>query len=145
MADLTVTGTQVGNARPQMAVVIPMIASVAIDKGEVVYPNNSASGQAALADASAAGTAIAIGVSLTDAGVGQPIDVLVMGFVSGFDLSSVNYGTLLSLSDTAGAIDNGAGTPTVAAPIGRVVGLSDGDNTKVIFVNCLYNLCVLPA
>lgn len=145
MADLSKTANQVGNARPQSSIVVPFIAGEAIDRGEVVYPDNTESGKVKLADASAAGTAIAIGIALNDAGTGQAVDVLVVGMVSGFDLSSVNYGTLCSVSDTAGAIDNGAGSPTVAAPVGRVVGLPDGDSTKVLFVNCLYNLCVLPA
>jgi hypothetical protein len=144
MADLTFTEANVRDASPvNMAVRVPMIAGVAITAGHVVYQNTS--GLAALADASAAGTAIAIGISLDTAAIGQPITVLAMGFVTGFTLTSETYGELLMLSDTAGDIDDGDGSPAVAAPIGRVWALGDSDATKVIFVNCLYNLNVLPA
>ena len=143
MADLSVTANQVGDASPHFSIRIPYIAAVAIDRGEGVYINSN--GKAALADASAAGTAVCRGIALNDAGAGQIVDVLVLGYVSGFDLSSVNHDTIISVSNTAGAFDNGAGSPDVAAPIGRVTPLTDGSVTKVIFVNCLYNLVVLPA
>lgn len=143
MADLSVTANKVGNARPDFSIVISMVAAVAITRGQGVYVDSN--GKAALADGSAAGTAVCIGLALQDVSIGQTVDVLVLGFISGFDLSAVAYNTLLKVSDTAGAIDNGAGAPTVDAEIGRVVGLSDGDITKVIFVNCLHNLNNVPA
>lgn len=145
MADLSFTEAQVRNASPASMnpVVINLLAGVAITAGQVVYQDSS--GEAALADASAAGTATAIGVALESKAVGEAVPILALGFVTGFDLSSVSYDTLLSVSDTAGDIDNGAGSPTVAAPVGRCWSLGDSDATKVIFVNCLYNLNVLPA
>jgi hypothetical protein len=143
MADLTATSAQVGDASPDFSVRLSYIAAEAISKSEGVYINSS--GKAALADASAAGTAVCRGIAISDAGAGQVVEVLAFGYLTGYDLSSVAYDTILSVSDTAGAIDNGAGSPTVAAPIGRVTPLSDGALTKVVFVNCLYNLVVLPA
>ena len=144
MADLSFTSADVRDASPvNMSIKINLIAAVAIVAGQVVYLNSA--GKAALADASAAGTATCIGVAIEGAAIGQPVPILVVGFVTGFDLSSVAYDTLLSVSDTAGDIDNGAGSPTVAAPVGRCYSLGDSDATKVIFLNCLYNLNVLPA
>lgn len=143
MADLTVTANDVSNASPSFSVVIDLIAAVTITAGQGVYINSS--GKAALADASAAGTAVCVGVALEGGGANQNIPVLVMGFTDGLGVSGVAYNTIISVSDTAGAFDNGAGSPTVSAPIGRVVPATDGSLTKLVFVNCLYNLNVVPA
>lgn len=143
MADLTPTANKVSDASPNFSIRIALVAAVAINASQTVYINSD--GKAALADASAAGTAVVIGVALESVSAGQSVPILVMGFCEGLGVSSVAYGTLLTLSDTAGAIDNGAGSPTVTAPIGRVIALTDGDLSKVVFVNCLYNLCVVPA
>lgn len=143
MADLTVVADKVSVADPENAIILNFIAAVAITKGQVVYINSD--GKAALADASAAGTAVARGVAISAAGIGQVVEVVALGMVDGLGVGSVAYDTLLSVSDTAGAIDNGAGSPTVAAPIGRVTPATDGSLTKLVHVNCLYNLALLPA
>lgn len=144
MADLSPTADKVSVADPENAIITNFIAAVAIDKGEVVYINSD--GKAALADASAAGTAVAVGVAISAAGANQVVEVCSLGYVDGLgDLSSVAYNTLLTVSDTAGAIDNGAGSPTVNAPVGRVMPATDGSLTKLVWVNCLYNLNVVPA
>lgn len=144
MADLSFTSNDVRDASPvNMAVKINLLAAVAISAGQAVYQNSS--GKAALADASAAGTATCIGIALETASINQPVPILVVGYVTGFDLSSVAYDVLIKVSDTAGDLDNGAGSPTVSAPVGRVYSIGDSDATKVIFLNCLYNLNVLPA
>lgn len=144
MADLTVTAANVRDASPVgVGKKINLLAAVAITAGQAVYLDTS--GTASLADASAAGTAVVIGIALEGAAIGQPVPILVEGFVTGFTLTSVAYGTILSLSDTAGAVDNGAGSPTVAAPLGRCWSIGDSDATKVIYLNCSYNLNVLPA
>jgi len=142
--EIALTAANIRDASPVgMAVKVNLIAAVAITAGQVVYMNTS--GKAALADASDAGTAVAIGVALEGASIGQPVPILAQGFVAGFTLTSETYGELLFLSNTAGAVDDGGGSPTVAAPIGRVWSIGDSDATKVIFVHCLYNLNVLPA
>jgi hypothetical protein len=86
-----------------------------------------------------------LGVALNAAAIGQAVEILMDGLCEGLGVGSVAYGTLLKLSDTAGAIDNGAGSPTVSAPIGRVLALSDGALSKVVMLNCSFNLSVLPA
>jgi hypothetical protein len=142
--EIAVTAAQVRDASPvNMAVKINLIAVEAITAGQVVYMDTA--GKAALADASAAGTAVAIGIALEAASIGQPVPILAFGFVTGFTLTSESYGELLKLSNTAGAVDDGGGSPTVSAPIGRVWSVGDSAATKVIFVHCLYNLNVLPA
>lgn len=143
--ELTVTAALVRDASPASlnSVKINLLAGVAITAGQVVYMNTS--GAAALADASAAGTAVAIGIALNGAAAGEPVTILVYGFCAGFTLSSESYGELMKLSDTAGAIDDGGGSPTVSAPIGRVWSIGDSAATKTLFVNCSYNLNVLPA
>jgi hypothetical protein len=144
MADLDFTSANVRNASPVgMSLTTQLIAGVAISAGQAVYINSS--GNAALADASAADTAVAIGIALETVSIGQTAPILVYGFCYGFDLSALAYNVLVSVSDTAGDLDNGSGSPTVAAPVGRVWALTDAARSKVLFVNCAYNLCVLPA
>ncbi len=141
MADLVSTAASVRDASPvNMALKTQLLAGVAITAGQFVAINSS--GNAILADASAAGTAVTIGVALETVSVGQVVPILVYGYVGGFTLSQA-YNTLIFTSDTAGAAADAAGT--VDAPIGRVWALTDADRTKVLFVNCAYNLNVLPA
>lgn len=141
MADLVSTAAKVRDASPVgQSLKTQLIAAVAVTAGQFIYINSSGNG--ALADASAAGTAVAIGVALETVSIGQVIPILVTGYVGGFTLSQA-YSALISLSDTAGAAADAAGT--VAAPIGRVWALTDAARTKVLFINCAYNLNVLPA
>lgn len=143
MADVAVTAAQVRDAsRVNMAVKTELIAAVAITAGQAIYLDSN--GKAALADASAAGTAVCIGIALEAAAIGQAVPILVDGFVTGFTISGLAYGALVKVSDTAGALDSG-GSPTVSAPVGRVWSLGDSDATKVIWLHCSYNLNVLPA
>jgi hypothetical protein len=143
MADIALTAADIRDASPvNMAIKINLIASVAITAGQAIYIESA--GKAALADASAAGTAVCIGIALEAAAIGQPVPVLVVGFVSGFTLSGLAYGALVKVSNTEAALDSG-GSPTVSAPVGRVWSIGDSAQTKVIFLNCLHNLCILPA
>jgi hypothetical protein len=143
MADLVPVATSVRDASlVGQSRKMNLIAATAITPGQVVYMTTA--GKADLADASAAGTAVALGVALNSAAIGQAVEILMDGLCEGLGVGSVAYGTLLKLSDTAGAIDDGGGG-TVKTPIGRVVALTDGSLTKVVMLNCSYNLSVLPA
>lgn len=142
MADLDFTSAQVRRADPRFDVVFDLIAGVTIVAGQAVYVNSS--GKAALADASAAGTAVCVGIALEGGAAEQVIPVLYQGFVYGFDLSSLAYGDLVNVSDTAGDLDSG-GAPTVAAPVGRVMPATDNGITKLLYVDCSTNMTVLPA
>lgn len=142
--ELALTAANIRDASPAniRSVIETKVAGVAITAGQVVYENTS--GKWALATAAAAGTAVARGIALKGVAAGEVLDVLAYGYCYGFTLTSESYGELMKLSNTAGAIDDGGGSPTVSAPIGRVTAM-DNAQTKVLFVNCLYNLNVLPA
>jgi hypothetical protein len=134
MADLVVTEAKVGVLFPLKAEIHTMIAAVAITAGQAVYQDSA--GKADLADASAAGTAGMRGIALQSAGIGQPINVLKRGHVEGFTIAQA-YDAPLYLSDTAGAIADAAGT--VSYLVGIVVGLTDKDITKAVFIDLSWN------
>lgn len=143
MADLVPVAASVRDASPVgMSRKIDLIAGVAITAGQAVYCNTS--GVAALADASAAGTAVCLGIALETVSVGQSVPILMDGWVDGMGVSGLAYGALVKVSDTAGALDSG-GSPTVSAPVGRVIAATDGALTKLLLLNCSYNLNVVPA
>lgn len=107
------------------------IASVAITKGQAIY-SVAATSYAALADASAAGTAQFRGISLNGAAIGGVLGVCRQGRMYGFTLTG-NYAALAYLSDTAGGLDDGVGTVTVN--VGRIVHVNDKPTfTKVLRV-----------
>lgn len=131
MADITVTAAKVALVDPAKAIVRSYIATETITAGQAVYILTT--GKVGVADANGAGKQQFRGIALNGGGAGQAIDVLHDGEVTGFTLSG-NADTMLYLSDTAGALADGAGTMTVVC--GRVVCLADKDLTKVarIFV-----------
>jgi hypothetical protein len=140
MGDLTVTAAQVAAVFPEKAEIYSGIAGVTITAVQAVYIIAS-SGKLGLADENASAEASAvIGIALNGGGAGQAIDVLRRGHVYGFTLTSEDYGEMVSLSATAGALlDTGATTSVV----GRVEALADADLTKVLYVDC--SLGVLSA
>lgn len=132
MADLTVTASRLRPIEGIELRAIPMIAAEAITKGQAVYQN--ASGNAALANASAAGTVGAlVGIATTDAPAGSAVDVVYHGRFAGFDLSGMSAGDPVYVSDTAGALADAAGT--VSTRIGRVFVMTDPSKTKFLFVD----------
>jgi hypothetical protein len=135
MADLTVTAARLRPLEVIEAEFQPMIAAEAITKGQAVAYN--AAGQAVLADASAAGTAKVEGVATTGAAAGDAFDAIFRGRLAGYDLSGLDAGESVYLSDTAGALGDVAGTVSVA--VGRVVVMTDPDATKILFVDIRKN------
>jgi hypothetical protein len=130
MADLTVSN-KLQVVFPENAEIYPAIAAVAMAIGKACYFNTS--GNAALSDGSAAGTAHFDGLALEAAGAGFGISLLKRGIVAGFNLSGLAYGASVYLSDTdTGILADAAGTVSVA--VGKVVPLSDADRTKVLFI-----------
>lgn len=128
MADITVTAAQVAAVFPKDAKIRSFVAGEAITKGQAVYLTTA--GLAGVADANAAGKQQCKGIALNGVGAGQAVDVLMEGEAYGFTVSGLNVGALVYLSDTAGALADGAGTMTVV--VGRVMALSDKDKTKVL-------------
>jgi hypothetical protein len=115
---------------PSQIVAYPAVAGAATTIGAACYYN--ASGNAALSDASAAGTAKFDGIVLEAVSSGYGITLLRCGIMAGFDLSNLAYGAPVYLSDTAGALAETAGSVEVI--VGYVVPLSDPDRTKVLLV-----------
>ena len=115
---------------------VELPASSAPTVGTAIYFTSA--GVAALSDASAAGTAIVDGIIVETQGRGATV-ITGRGLVYGFDLSGMNYGALVYLSDTAGALtDTDEGTVSIV--VGKVWRLSDKDATKVLFVDLPTNV-----
>lgn len=139
MADIALlhTATQVKPVVHQTSMLldVQLPASSAPTRGQAFYFN--ASGVATLSDASAAGTAICDGILVEIQGRGATY-ITGRGLVYGYDLSGSDYGDLIYLSDTAGALSDTVGTVTIV--VGKVVPLSDKDLTKVLFIDLPTNI-----
>lgn len=134
MADITVTAAQVSVVHPNNAEIMDFIATEAITAGQAVYQLTTR--KVGVADGNAAGKQFFRGIALKTVGAGQAVSVLVRGSVAGYGLGSLNGDAPLYLSDTAGAFADAPGTKLVR--IGRVVGLSDSSNTKILYVDANY-------
>lgn len=138
MADLTVTAAQVGMVDPSKASVKSYKAGATITKGQAIAVGTDKGVDPA--DASTGGGYLIQfrGIALNGGGAGQGIDVFQGGqgegaLLYGFDLSGVNVGDIIYLSNTAGALADAAGDVTV--PVGRVECLNDNAGTKVLRVD----------
>ncbi len=131
MADIAVTAAQVAPVFPTQARVRSRIAAEALTRGQPVYYTST--GKAGIADANASGKQQFRGIALETVGTGAGVSILEEGECYGFTLSGVAYDGLVYLSDTAGSLGETAGTMTVQ--VGRCVGLSDPDITKVLYVS----------
>jgi len=137
--DITVTATHVSMCDPQRAAIKPRRYHETITAGQAVYVN--ASGEAALADASAAGTAQFRGIALQSKLAGEVGDIFEGGLglgaeIEGFSVSALTPGDSLFLSDTAGALADASGT--VGVKCGEVSCLTDPLNTQVV------RICMVP-
>ena len=132
MADITSTAAQVSLVQVQNSEVYDFIAAVAITAGQVVYLVTS-TGKVNLADASAEGTAQAVGVALQTVGANQAVSVLKRGKIAGFTLTSQTIADQIFLSDTAGALADAAGTVTNGC--GRVIASSETTPQKQLYVD----------
>lgn len=142
MATLTVTAAQLRMLDVVEARLIPMIANVAITKGQPVYRIASGTGKAGLARANAVGTSKVVGIATSDAAAGGSFDALYFGRLVGIDVSGLNPGDTVYLSSaTAGAIDGAiiTGTGNVVVPLGTVHCMTDVSGTKFLFVDVPQN------
>lgn len=131
MTAIAVTAAQVGRVRPEDDEVIDMVVAEAVTAGQAIYQTTAA--KAGVADANASGKQQFRGIALMTRAAGdpRPIPVLKRGMVWGFGVSALNGDAPLYLSDTAGALDDGAGTMTVIC--GRVTALTNG--VKVAYID----------
>jgi hypothetical protein len=133
MAAITVTAAQVDAAYPHDARIRSHIASVAITKGQALCMDTD--GRVSLCDANTAGKEQFLGIALTPAAIGQAVDVLEEGEVSGFDVSALNCYALVYQNDTAGTLDT-AVSVTKTIGVGRVVPVWNGTTaTKILRVS----------
>ena len=142
MATLTVTAAQLRPLDGIEARLIPMIANVAVTKGQVVYRIASGTGKAGLARANSVTTAKIVGIATSDAAAGGSFDALYFGRLVGLDLSGLNPGTTVYLSSgTANAVDGAAASDTgnVVVPLGTVHCMTDVSDTKFLFVDIPQN------
>lgn len=130
MADLALTAAQISAMDKDSAEIINGVLGGTVTAGQTVYQDTSGTWQAG--DASAAGTTKNPGIALEAGGSGQGISILKRGLVGGFTITQA-YGATVYLSDTAGSLADAAGT--VSKIMGAVVGLSDSDKTKVLFID----------
>lgn len=130
MADIALTTASIRAINPDNTEFFNGTAKVALIKGDIVFFNTD--GKLDLADASAAGTAQAVGVVTETVGAEGAVSIIKRGLVAGFTVSALNGGVQLFLSDTARKLADAAGA--VPNPVGRVVIMNDApDLTKVIY------------
>lgn len=135
MPDLTRTAAHVSIVYPTIAEVYDVILAETTTSGQALHQNSS--GNYALADANVAGKQQFRGLALKKGGAGQAVSMLKRGHVAGFDLSGLAYDALVYLSDTPGELaDTASATKTV--PCGRVVGMTDPDRTKVLYIDAAW-------
>lgn len=135
MADIALTAAKIAVCHPEKADIESRIAAETITKGQAVY--QLAAGTVGVADATTADAKFQFyGIALNGAGAGQAVDVLCEGDVEGFTVSAKDVGTVLHLSETAGALADAApaGTGT-ACHCGLVTALSDADKTRVVYIH----------
>jgi hypothetical protein len=142
MAVVPVTAANVKVLKPDEAEIQIHVLGAETAPGAPVY-NHATDGTVLPASAGAVGTANAIGIVLADAKTGstQPfptgsvVNVLVRGAVGGFDVSARNADTSIFVSNTAGRLDDAAGTSTIR--LGRVVQYKNQGTapTKYVFID----------
>jgi hypothetical protein len=114
---------------------VPGICGEAITGGRAVVPHAS-TGKWYGGKADAAGTADVVGVAMRSAVAEEPLTVMVIGFMAGWDFTDQDFGEMVFLSDTGGGVlEDAAGT--VAVQIGIVVpAFADaGRDDKILMVN----------
>jgi hypothetical protein len=135
MADLAVTAAGAGRIAKE-GFSFPGIMGEALAELAVVRLNTS--GRYVGADGSASNTADVVGISCRPGGgiAGQPTTILRQGILEGLNLSGLNTGASVYLSDTTGALSDAAGT--VSVKIGTVIlGLASATNSidKLLLVD----------
>jgi hypothetical protein len=130
MADLALVTT--GVLRPvfaETAEIRDMKEAETLAVGDVVYQTTA--GKAGKADANDAGKEQARGIVVSKQG--STVSVMKRGYLSGFDLSGMNYDAQAFLSNSAGKLADAAGAMSV--PCGRVSALTNDSLTKVLYVD----------
>lgn len=96
---------------------------------------NATTGKLGIADANGSGTDTFFGIILDAGGANQAVGLLKRGFVTGWDLSGLNYGAAVYVSNTVGELADAAGSTSLL--VGHVVPMPDKPLTKVLYINAL--------
>lgn len=114
--------------RPELSIVdahwlnkLTLPAAEAIEAGAPVriVPSSTGKGRFTNANAQDATEDKAYGLASRKVAAGEPVTAVRRGLIDGFEISSLDYGAILYLSDTDGRINDVAGTQVI--PIGKVV------------------------
>lgn len=133
MTVLTRTANQIGRVFPTLDVVMPIIVGATVTAGQVVTPGTL---KYVLADANAgSGLEEARGIIIKGARDGEGADLLIKGWLAGYNFGSLALDALLFLSDTPGEVDDTV-SATNPVRIGRVWRMTDApDYTRVGYFN----------
>lgn len=61
------------------------------------------------------------GIATKSVAAGEPVTAVRKGVLDGLTLDAIAFDQAISLSDTDGRLDNGAGSPTTSVVVGRVI------------------------
>lgn len=136
MTAIALTAAQVQPIFPAQAEIYSFIATATITQGQALYLLTT--GKVGVADANDSGKQQFRGIALNGGAAGQVISVLKRGYCYGFTVSGLDADVRVYLSDTAGSLDDSAGTLSVTC--GRVVAMTDaGTLTKVLYIDADWN------
>ncbi|WZP01205.1 hypothetical protein EP7_005649 (plasmid) [Isosphaeraceae bacterium EP7] len=91
-----------------------------------------ATGKVGVAALTVSGKKNPIGVNLRGVSPGQAAGIMRRGYISGFNVSGLSCGALVYVND-AGDLDTAAGTVSIV--VGRVEATSDGEFSKIIYLD----------
>ena len=131
MADIALTQNDVARVHESQDEAFSFIAGAALNRGDIVYADSN--GKLQLSNGGAAATAMALGVCVTDGQAGEPVAVVKRGKVGGFTISGLAYGAFVYISDTAGKLEDAAGTKSNV--VGRVIPSSETTPQKQLYVD----------
>jgi hypothetical protein len=124
MTVIVVTAAEVGRLYPNLDTAIPIFLGATVTAGQVLRPDTD--GTWILADATVGGADARGTVIALKGGTDGEADLGIKeGALEGYAVSGLSTGAQLFLSDTAGAVDDAAGT--ISVPIGRVIGTAEKD------------------
>lgn len=135
MTVIVTTAAQVGRLYVNQDLTLPIILGATVTAGQVV--RQDADEKYILADATTGGADARQTLIALKGGVDGEADLgLKEGAVEGYAVGALAAGAQLFLSDTAGAVDDAAGT--VSVPIGRVIGTAEKNPADGTIKNIAY-------
>jgi hypothetical protein len=138
MADIALSNTNTNQVRlldPSVLQHTGIAAETIAGGAPVLFDTN---GKYINADANGSGTVACFGVSTHPVVAGQALTAIRVGLMDGWALAGLDYGALVYVSNTAGALADAAGSTSIA--IGQVVPIfGTGTNQtadKALLIQC---------